>query len=97
MKEKERKEAVALRYDEKRDPAPVVAARGKGEIAEKILETARKHGVPVYEDAALSHLLMELDINQSIPEHLYRAVAEVFAFLYRLDKSMAMPGEREGK
>ncbi|MFC4409232.1 EscU/YscU/HrcU family type III secretion system export apparatus switch protein [Chungangia koreensis] len=81
-----RKEAVALSYQSEQQDAPKVIAKGKGKIAENILEKAAEHGVPVQEDASLVELLGKLDINESIPEELYQAVAEVFAFVYRLDK-----------
>lgn len=81
-----RKEAVALSYQPDQQDAPKVIAKGKGKIAENILGKAAEHGVPVQEDASLVELLGQLDINESIPEELYQAVAEVFAFVYRLDK-----------
>ncbi|MFN3870204.1 MAG: EscU/YscU/HrcU family type III secretion system export apparatus switch protein, partial [Aquificaceae bacterium] len=49
----EKKKAIALRYDKEKDPAPIVVAKGIGELAEKIIETAKKHGVPIVEDKAL--------------------------------------------
>lgn len=83
------KEAVALggRIDE--GSAPAVLAKGKGVTAEKILETAKENGIPIQEDPALVELLGQLDLNQAIPEELFEAVAEVFAFVYRLDRKMA--------
>ncbi|PLT30079.1 EscU/YscU/HrcU family type III secretion system export apparatus switch protein [Peribacillus deserti] len=81
-----RKEAIALGYDSERDGAPRVLAKGKGLVAERILETAKENNVPVQEDPSLSGLLTELELNQTIPEDLYQAVAEVFAFIYRIDK-----------
>ncbi|MFD1705866.1 EscU/YscU/HrcU family type III secretion system export apparatus switch protein [Siminovitchia sediminis] len=69
--------------------APVVLAKGKGITAEKILETAKENGIPVHEDPALVELLGQLDLNEAIPEELYEAVAEIFAFIYRLDQKMA--------
>ncbi len=87
MKKKEqRKEAVALKYDVETTTAPVVVARGKGQIADNILQKAKDHDVPIQEDPTLVQLLGELDINDSIPENLYNAVAEVFAFVYNVDK-----------
>ena len=86
-----RKEAIALTYKPGQSDAPTVVAKGKGKIAENILEKALEHSVPIQEDASLVELLGKLDINQSIPEELYQAVAEVFAFVYRVDK------EREEK
>lgn len=82
-----RKEAIALTYHPERNNAPTVVAKGKGKIAENILEQASIHNVPVYEDQNLVELLGNLDLNQSIPDELYQAVAEVFAFIYRLDRN----------
>lgn len=85
MSEK-RTKAAALRYDHNRGQAPTVAASGKGIIAENIIEKAKQNNVPIQEDASLVELLAELNINETIPEELYQAVAEVFAFVYRADK-----------
>ncbi len=82
-----RKEAVALKYDLELGDAPLVTAKGKGLIAENILEKAKEAGVPVQEDPTLMELLGQLDVNEMIPERLYGAVAEVFAYLYHLENS----------
>ena len=79
--------AVALKYDRKKDDAPRVIAKGRGEIAEKIIEVARAHNVPLYEDKNLIQILEALDLETEIPSELYRAVAEVLAFIYRLNAS----------
>lgn len=81
-----RKEAIALSYDPQKNAGPTVVAKGKGKIAENILEQASLYDVPVYEDPNLVELLGQLDLNTSIPEELYQAVAEVFAFIYHLDE-----------
>lgn len=81
-----RKKAAALRYDHERDYAPKVKAVGKGLVAETIIEKAKESGVPIQEDPTLAELLSELNINETIPEELYNAVAEVFAFIYQMDK-----------
>ncbi|WP_428908676.1 EscU/YscU/HrcU family type III secretion system export apparatus switch protein [Niallia sp. Krafla_26] len=78
--------AVALNYDEQEMTSPTVIAKGKGEIAKKIVEQAKASGIPIQEDPTLVELLSELNINQQIPEDLYKVVAEVFAFIYRLDQ-----------
>ena len=83
---KETKKAIALRYDHEKESVPTVIAKGKGQIAEGIIETANQHGVYIQEDPALLELLSKLEINQQIPEELYEAVAEIFAFIYKLDK-----------
>lgn len=81
-----RKEAVALSYDAKKGNSPTITAKGKGKIAENILEQATLNDVPIHEDPNLVQLLGQLDLNESIPEELYQAVAEVFAFIYQLDR-----------
>lgn len=83
-----RKEAIALKYDQKISKAPVILAKGKGKTAETIMEKAMKFDIPVQRDESLTALLGQLDINQMIPEELYGAVAEVFAFIYKVDKDM---------
>ncbi|CAJ1002204.1 MULTISPECIES: EscU/YscU/HrcU family type III secretion system export apparatus switch protein [Bacillales] len=87
-----RKQAVALRYQAKTMEAPVVVAKGKGYVADNILKTAKEHGIPVQEDPSLVEVLGKLDLNQQIPPELYQVVAEVLAFVYRLDK-----GGRSGR
>lgn len=81
-----RKEAIALTYKPDSENAPVVLAKGKGKIAENILKKAQENHIPIQEDPSLVSLLGQLDINESIPEELYQAVAEVFAFIYRVDQ-----------
>jgi len=83
-----RKQAVALTYDEKQAVAPVIVAKGKGLTADKILEEAKKRQIPIQEDPSLVELLGKLNINEKIPEELYQAVAEVFAFIYKTDQLM---------
>jgi len=82
-----RKSAVALKYDLELGDAPRVTAKGQGLIAENILKKAEEAGVPVQEDPTLMELLGQLDVNEMIPERLYGAVAEVFAYLYHIDQS----------
>jgi len=77
--------AVALKYDHQKNKAPKVIAKGRGDIAEKIIEVARAHNVPLYEDKNLIQILEALELETEIPPELYRAVAEVLAFIYRLN------------
>jgi flagellar biosynthetic protein FlhB len=80
--------AVALRYDPKEMPAPMVVAKGQRLIAEKIKEIARENNVPVLENRPLAQSLFKLvDVGNFIPNTLYRAVAEVLAYVYRLQES----------
>jgi len=78
------RQAVALRYQPKKDNAPRVAAKGKGYLAEKIVEMARAHGVPVREDKNLVQILSRLELEKEIQPEVYRAVAEILSFIYRL-------------
>jgi flagellar biosynthetic protein FlhB len=80
--------AVALRYDDKQDRAPVVVAKGVDELAEKIREVARKHGVPILSRPPLARALHKhVKEGRAIPANLYKAVAEVLAYVYRLRRA----------
>lgn len=70
----------------------MVAASGRGRVAERILEIARDAGVPVREDPDLVQLLAKLDLGEAIPGELYPVIAEVFAFVYRLNSAQAAAG-----
>ncbi len=87
MKEKMRKAAV-LKYKHQIDRAPQLVAKGKGMVADRILELARKHRIPIQSDPALVEVLSQLDIDQEIPPDLYRAVAQVLAYVYRVSKKL---------
>ena len=84
----ERQVAVALRYLAGVDDAPRVVARGRGEVAERILAIAREHGVRVHPDADLVESLAALDVGAAIPAALYPAVAEILAFLYQVNQKL---------
>jgi flagellar biosynthesis protein len=84
----EKKKAVALGYDRSEDLAPKVLAKGEGFVADRIIELANEKGVRLYEDAALVEVLSAVDIDREIPEELYKAVAEVLAFIYALENKM---------
>lgn len=74
--------AVALHYDEVR--APTVSAKGTASLAEEIIEIARAHNVPLYENSELVEMLATLELGEEIPEILYRVIAEIIAFAYYL-------------
>ncbi|NMB34959.1 MAG: hypothetical protein GX989_01590 [Firmicutes bacterium] len=78
--------AAALRYREEIDNAPRIVAFGKGELAEKIIQTARENNIPLHEDPELVQALSSLEIGREIPVELYQAIAEVLAFVLYLDK-----------
>ena len=85
----DRKQAVALKYGEE-ITVPKVVAIGQGHIAEKIIEAAEAHDVPIVEDTEVVSKLVQLPLGSEIPEEMYEAVAGILAFLYRMD------GERGG-
>jgi flagellar biosynthesis protein len=85
-----RQAAVALAYHAGQS-APKVVAKGRGLIAEAIIARARENGVYVHESADLVSLLMQVDLDQHIPPQLYVAVAELLAWLYRLERGEAAP------
>ena len=82
--DKARERAVALRYEKDRDRAPQMVAKGRGCIAQKIIEEARTHGLPMREDPLLVEALIGLDLYQEVPEELYRVIAEIYVFLYQV-------------
>ncbi len=85
---KRRRRAVALAYDPPKDRAPRISAKGSGLIAEKILQLAKKHGIPIHEDPEMVNLLSRLDIEEEIPPELYVAIAEILAFIYSVNKRL---------
>ena len=78
--------AAALQYDPEKDGAPRVVASGQGKIAEQILAEAKKYNVPVHEDAALTAALASVNLGDEIPVELYRVIAEVLAYIYRVER-----------
>lgn len=74
--------AIALTYDG--ENAPTVSASGQDELAREIIEIAREHGVPLYEDPDLAALLSRIDLGEAIPETLYHVVAEILAYAFFL-------------
>lgn len=74
------RKAVALKYDERQSSAPVVVASGMGHLAEKMVEIANENGVPVYEDNSLATVLSQLNLGAEIPEELYKAVVDIYAY-----------------
>jgi flagellar biosynthesis protein len=77
---------VALRYDQQGDMAPKIIAKGDRLLADQIIALARENGIHIQEDPDLCALLGKLDVNAEIPPDLYKVVAEVLSFVYRLNK-----------
>lgn len=100
----DRGEAVALTYTAG-DSAPRVVAKGRGLIALEIIERAREAGVYVHESPELVSLLMQVDLDERIPSELYIAVAELLAWLYRIEQGdssrpapeLSLPTGADGK
>jgi flagellar biosynthetic protein FlhB len=76
--------AVALEYRKEDSGAPRVIAKGKGFVAEKIRELARKHGIPIVEDKPLARSLYKVKVDAFIPADLYKAVAKILAYIYKM-------------
>ncbi|MFA6149232.1 MAG: EscU/YscU/HrcU family type III secretion system export apparatus switch protein [bacterium] len=91
------RQAAALRYARGMDSAPRLMAKGKGAVADRILEIARRNGIPIREDRELVQVLASLDLYQEIPPELYKAVAEILVFLYSLNRGAipAPPNEAD--
>ncbi len=78
--------AAALRYDKKKDNAPKVVAKGEGKVAENIIKIAQLHDLPIRKDEDLIELLSNVELDKEVPDALYKAVAEVFSFIYKTTK-----------
>jgi flagellar biosynthesis protein len=79
--------AAAIQYDSETSGAPKVTASGRGIVAEKIIELAREKGIPIKNDPDLVQVLSQLKVGSEIPVELYRAVAEILAFVYTLNEN----------
>ncbi len=79
--------AVALKYDNTKNAAPKVVAKGQKSLAQKILEIANEHDIPIHKDADLVQILQAVELEQEIPLEVYSVVAEIFAYIYRINKN----------
>ncbi|WYP24979.1 EscU/YscU/HrcU family type III secretion system export apparatus switch protein [Alkalihalobacillus sp. FSL W8-0930] len=91
----ENQKAIALQYHQDQMKAPKVVAKGTGKTATEMIEIAKSSHVPIQEDAALVELLSQLTINETIPTELYEVVAELFAFIYRVDRNQEPQSEED--
>jgi flagellar biosynthesis protein len=93
-KNKKLKSAVALKYQTETDAAPKVTAKGEGLVAERIIQLARENEVPIKEDPDLVQILSQVDINKEVPPSVYKVVAELLAFVYKMNsKYQKVPGK----
>ncbi|MDP3030386.1 MAG: EscU/YscU/HrcU family type III secretion system export apparatus switch protein [Deltaproteobacteria bacterium] len=89
------KRAVSLRYESDKDRAPKVTAKGQGVIADKIIALAKENNIPIHEDPDLVEILSKLDLEEDIPPTVYVLVAEILAFVYRMNERW--PGQAAEK
>ncbi len=82
------KKAVAVSYDPSEDDAPMLVAKGKAYLAERIIEIANENGIYVHQDPNLVALLMEVELAENIPPQLYSVVAKVLAMVYRVNRKL---------
>ena len=85
IEKKQNRSAVSLKYDSRVNKSPLVTAKGKGLIADKIIALAKKNNIPIKEDPDLVQLLSQVDLNREIPASLYKVVAEILSFVYKLN------------
>jgi FlhB-like protein len=78
---KKTRAAIALAYNPAKHPAPLVLAKGQGLIAEKIIQIAQEHNIPLQDDPKLLALLSQVEINDTIPEELFVAVAQLLMWV----------------
>ena len=83
--------AATLQYDKEKDSAPRLTAKGKGPVADKIIEVARAHDIPIHKDADLIQVLETVEIDTEIPLEVYTVVAEIFSFLYKANRNKGQP------
>ncbi len=79
-----KRKAAALKYQSGTDPAPKLVAKGQGHVADRILALAKEHGIPIHEDRNMVEILSTLDLYEQIPPKMYKAVAEILAFVYKM-------------
>ena len=80
MKEK----AVALKYDKEKSLAPLISAKGEGFTAQNIIKIAKLHDIPIKKDEDLVELLSHIEVDREVPPEMYKAIAEVFSYIYKL-------------
>ncbi|MEH7883419.1 EscU/YscU/HrcU family type III secretion system export apparatus switch protein [Bacillus sp. JJ1609] len=79
--------AAVIKYDEEQGKSPTVVAHGTGQVAEKIIELAKKNNVYLQEDSSLLQNLLDIDLGDSVPPQLYGVIAEIFILLEEIEKN----------
>lgn len=85
MREK-REKVVSLKYNKESNSAPKVTAKGEGYTAQNIIKIAKLHNIPIKKDVNLVEMLSKLELDREVPPEMYKAIAEVFSYIYRLTK-----------
>lgn len=85
-------QAIAIHYDADKGQAPKVTAKGSGFVADEIIKIAKKNAVPIYQNQTLAGALMAVELDREIPAELFQAVAEVLAYIYRMDQKIGQKG-----
>jgi flagellar biosynthesis protein len=91
------KKATALHYDQLKDDAPVVTAKGQGEVANSIIKIAKENDIPIKKDEDLVNMLSQIELNKEIPVELYKTVSEIFSFIYGITNDEATKNEKENQ
>lgn len=86
-----REKAVALKYDAQKSSAPKVTAKGEGETAKNIIKIAELNDIPIKKDEDLIELLSKVELDREVPSEMYKAVAEVFSFVYKMTNKKPTP------
>lgn len=89
------RKAVALKYEQEKDPAPRLTAKGEGHIAEQLIAIAREHDIEVRENADLVEVLSAMEVEEVIPVEAYAAVAEILSYVYQANASHNQREERQ--
>ena len=84
--------AVALKYKAYEDMAPKVVAKGRGELAERIIQKAKEFDVPLFQNEELADMLLNVEVGEEVPSKMYDAVVEIFIWLYKLEEKAELSG-----
>jgi len=76
------KQAASLKYEQDKSNAPKLTSYGKGSIAHNIIDIAKQNNIPIKKDEDLLQMLSQIEVNEEIPTELYKAVSEIFSFIY---------------
>ncbi|MCK5293983.1 MAG: EscU/YscU/HrcU family type III secretion system export apparatus switch protein [Arcobacteraceae bacterium] len=97
MKNNFTKKATALKYNTSKDNAPKIVASGDRLVASNIIKIAKQNNIPIKKDEDMVELLSKIELNKEIPSDMYKAVAEVFSFIYNITNDKRGEDEKENK